>query len=199
MFGLSTAHFFVLMAAVPSPASSPARARRPGRSAPSTPTSRRTRQEHLQETAQDYVELIADLIGETGEARVIDLARRLGVTHVTGGAHDPAAPARGIGDKPAVPLHFPNRRRQQALQGNAPPARDRGGRPALAGRVGNGGASRRRGDRTPRQHGNARRVRQASRRAGRKSVLNRVKRVPIRGVFRCWKPLGMVFFTVQNP
>lgn len=46
---------------------------------------RRTRAEHSQETAQDYVELIADLIGSTGEARVIDLARRLGVTHVTVG------------------------------------------------------------------------------------------------------------------
>lgn len=46
---------------------------------------RRTREEHSQETAQDYVELIADLIEETGEARVVDLARRLGVTHVTVG------------------------------------------------------------------------------------------------------------------
>jgi len=44
---------------------------------------RRTRQEHSQETAQDYVEMIAELIETTGEARVIDLARRLGVTHVT--------------------------------------------------------------------------------------------------------------------
>jgi DtxR family manganese transport transcriptional regulator len=44
---------------------------------------RRTREEHSQETAQDYVEIIADLIANTGEARVIDLARRLGVTHVT--------------------------------------------------------------------------------------------------------------------
>ncbi len=43
----------------------------------------RTRQEHAQETAQDYVEMIADLIATTGEARVTDLARRLGVTHVT--------------------------------------------------------------------------------------------------------------------
>jgi DtxR family transcriptional regulator, manganese transport regulator len=31
----------------------------------------------------DYVELIAELIAVTGEARVTDLARRLGVTHVT--------------------------------------------------------------------------------------------------------------------
>lgn len=46
---------------------------------------RRTREEHSQETAQDYVELIADLIAETGEARAIDLAHRLGVTHVTVG------------------------------------------------------------------------------------------------------------------
>jgi DtxR family manganese transport transcriptional regulator len=43
----------------------------------------RTREEHSQEIAQDYVEIIADLIAATGEARVIDLARRLGVTHVT--------------------------------------------------------------------------------------------------------------------
>src|SRR5215467_1066895 len=44
---------------------------------------RRTRQEHAEETAQDYVEMVAELIDTTGEARVIDLARRLGVTHVT--------------------------------------------------------------------------------------------------------------------
>jgi DtxR family transcriptional regulator, manganese transport regulator len=42
-----------------------------------------TRHEHAQETAEDYVEAIADLIAETGEARVVDLADRLGVTHVT--------------------------------------------------------------------------------------------------------------------
>src|SRR4051812_21050631 len=44
---------------------------------------RRTREEHAQEIAQDYVEIIAELIAATGEARVIDIARRLGVTHVT--------------------------------------------------------------------------------------------------------------------
>ena len=42
-----------------------------------------TRREHASEVAEDYVEAIADLIAETGEARVVDLARRLGVTHVT--------------------------------------------------------------------------------------------------------------------
>ncbi len=46
---------------------------------------RRTRVEHAQETAQDYVELIAELIVGAGEARAIDMARRLGVTHVTVG------------------------------------------------------------------------------------------------------------------
>ena len=35
------------------------------------------------ELAQDYVELIAELIERTGEARAIDVARRLGVSHVT--------------------------------------------------------------------------------------------------------------------
>src|SRR3954451_16848360 len=42
-----------------------------------------TRREHANETAEDYAEAIADLIVETGEARVVDLAKRLGVTHVT--------------------------------------------------------------------------------------------------------------------
>src|ERR1043166_10286134 len=41
------------------------------------------RLEHANEIAEDYVEAIADLMSETGEARVVDLAKRLGVTHVT--------------------------------------------------------------------------------------------------------------------
>lgn len=44
---------------------------------------RRVRDAHLTEVAEDYVELIADLIEETGEARVVDLAVRLGVTKST--------------------------------------------------------------------------------------------------------------------
>jgi DtxR family manganese transport transcriptional regulator len=35
------------------------------------------------ETAQDYVEAIADVTAAHGEARAVDLARRLGVSHVT--------------------------------------------------------------------------------------------------------------------
>lgn len=44
---------------------------------------RQTRREHSTETAQDYVEAIAELRASTGEARAVDLARRLGVSHVT--------------------------------------------------------------------------------------------------------------------
>lgn len=44
---------------------------------------RRVRDAHLTEVAEDYVELIADLIAQTGEARVVDLAGRLGVTKST--------------------------------------------------------------------------------------------------------------------
>src|ERR671914_432744 len=45
--------------------------------------SARTRKDHSQELAQDYVEMIAELIAKAGEARLTDLARGLGVTHVT--------------------------------------------------------------------------------------------------------------------
>jgi len=44
---------------------------------------RRSRRDRALEIAQDYVEAIADLTASAGEARVVDLARRLGVTHVT--------------------------------------------------------------------------------------------------------------------
>ena len=43
----------------------------------------RTRSDHRNEIAEDYVELIADLIDATGEARAVDLASRLGVTNAT--------------------------------------------------------------------------------------------------------------------
>ncbi len=44
---------------------------------------RRTRLDHAHELAEDYVELIDDLIEKCGEARAVDIARHLGVTHVT--------------------------------------------------------------------------------------------------------------------
>jgi DtxR family manganese transport transcriptional regulator len=43
----------------------------------------RTRADHRQELAEDYVELIAELTEATGEARAVDLAGRLGVTAAT--------------------------------------------------------------------------------------------------------------------
>ncbi len=72
-------------------------ARRPGRGAAtrlrateSTRTAdvqasalRQTRRDHSQETAEDYVEAIAELTETVGEARAVDLARRFGVSHVT--------------------------------------------------------------------------------------------------------------------
>jgi DtxR family transcriptional regulator, manganese transport regulator len=51
--------------------------------APQAETFRRSRRDRAGEIAQDYVEAIADLAAAVGEARVVDLARRLGVTHVT--------------------------------------------------------------------------------------------------------------------
>jgi DtxR family manganese transport transcriptional regulator len=44
---------------------------------------KRVRDAHQTEMAEDYVELIADLIEQKGEARVVDLAGRLGVTNAT--------------------------------------------------------------------------------------------------------------------
>lgn len=69
------------------PATKPAVQTRP-RKSPVKPKSetlvfQRTRQEHAQERAQDYVEAIAELTVSTGEARAADLARKFGVTHVT--------------------------------------------------------------------------------------------------------------------
>jgi len=43
----------------------------------------RTRRDHSTETAEDYVEAVADLIDEKGSCRVVDLARLFGVSHVT--------------------------------------------------------------------------------------------------------------------
>ena len=44
---------------------------------------RRIRADHQTELAEDYVELIADLVDERGEARGTDIAQRLGVSNAT--------------------------------------------------------------------------------------------------------------------
>ena len=59
------------------------RAAPPGSLTPQAENFRRSRRDRATEIAQDYVEAIADLSASLGEARVVDLARRLGVTHVT--------------------------------------------------------------------------------------------------------------------
>jgi DtxR family transcriptional regulator, manganese transport regulator len=52
-------------------------------SAPFSDRHRRTRSDHAQETAEDYVEAIDQLHAEQGRCRVVDLARRFDVSHVT--------------------------------------------------------------------------------------------------------------------
>ena len=43
----------------------------------------RTRRDHATETAEDYVEAIAEIVEATGACRVTDLSERFGATHVT--------------------------------------------------------------------------------------------------------------------
>jgi DtxR family transcriptional regulator, manganese transport regulator len=43
----------------------------------------KAREARQTEVAEDYVELIADLVDQTGEARAVDIARRLGVAQAT--------------------------------------------------------------------------------------------------------------------
>ncbi|MEQ8394767.1 manganese-binding transcriptional regulator MntR [Thalassobaculum sp.] len=46
-------------------------------------TFKRLRDEHAREVTEDYVEMIADLIDQDGEARAVSLAERFGVTPAT--------------------------------------------------------------------------------------------------------------------
>ncbi len=50
---------------------------------PSANAHRRTRRDHAAETAEDYVEAIDDRTNEAGACRVVDLAKRFAVSHVT--------------------------------------------------------------------------------------------------------------------
>ncbi len=43
----------------------------------------RTRKHHANETAEDYVEAVAEIINGSGECRVLDLAKYFDVSHVT--------------------------------------------------------------------------------------------------------------------
>ena len=66
------------------------RASAPANSAAVLPTERshaarfrKTQVAHSAALSEDYAELIADLLQTSGEARVTDIARRLGVSHAT--------------------------------------------------------------------------------------------------------------------
>ncbi len=60
-----------------------ARAKKQGTARIRSAAFRRIRADHQSELAEDYVELIADLIDEKGEARGSDIALRLGVANAT--------------------------------------------------------------------------------------------------------------------
>lgn len=45
----------------------------------------RTREDHRRERTEDYLEAIAQLLVDRGEARAVDLAEMMGVTHVSVG------------------------------------------------------------------------------------------------------------------
>lgn len=59
------------------------RAKKPGAAKIRSAAFSRIRADHQSELAEDYVELIADLIDEKGEARGSDVALRLGVANAT--------------------------------------------------------------------------------------------------------------------
>ena len=42
-----------------------------------------TRNSHEMENAEDYVEIVADLIQENGEARIVDISNKLGIAQAT--------------------------------------------------------------------------------------------------------------------
>lgn len=58
-------------------------ARTKSRANPKVEALRQTRAAHATELAEDYVEAIAALAAAYGEARLVDLAREMGVSHVT--------------------------------------------------------------------------------------------------------------------
>ncbi len=64
--------------------SEPSDARRRRRRVHSTTEGfKQVRIDHASEMAEDYVELIDDLIARHGEARLVDIAEHMGVSHVT--------------------------------------------------------------------------------------------------------------------
>ena len=123
---------------------------------------------HSLETAEDYVEAIAELTETVGEARAVDLARRLGVSHVTVDPHHRPAQARRLHLQPALPRDLPHRQR---ARGSPEESRDRHDLVVdflrSLGIPENHRAGRRRRDRASRQRGNAAGLQAAHRPRGR--------------------------------
>lgn len=59
------------------------RVKRVTKQATSATPHERTRSDHAVEIAEDYVEAIAEIIDQVGQCRVVDLARKFSVSHVT--------------------------------------------------------------------------------------------------------------------
>src|SRR2546430_11061660 len=107
--------FLVLLLVMPRPLDRQSARSRPRHPSRSHRDPRRTREEHSHEIAQDYVEIIADLIAATGEARVIDgTAARC---HPRDGhAHDSAASARWARHQSSLSLDFSYRPRPETFR-----------------------------------------------------------------------------------
>src|SRR6188508_723205 len=78
---------------------------------------RRTRSDHAQETAEDYVEAIDELHAAEGRCRVIDLARRFDVSHVTVTKVIARLKREGlVTSKPYAPVELTDQGRQLAAK-----------------------------------------------------------------------------------
>ncbi len=80
----------------------------------------RTRNDHANETAEDYVEAIAEWIDRKGECRVRDLAQHFGVSHVTVSKIVKRLQAESLVEtKPYQPVTLTRRGRRLAEQSRA--------------------------------------------------------------------------------
>ena len=84
------------------------------------------RNAHESEMAEDYVELIAELIEAHGEARPVDIAERLGVKAPTVTKNISRLKAGGVGASRKVSLDFPDRQRPSPRRGVQKAPQDRG-------------------------------------------------------------------------
>ena len=118
----------------------------------------KVREAHQTELAEDYVELIADLIAAHGEARAVDLARRLGVTNATVNKTVQRLMREGLVESRPYRAIFLTTRRAGA-GGSRPRAPFAGARfPDRARRRPRNRGQRCRGHRAPRQPEDARRL-----------------------------------------